>query len=85
MNPEEVARYLHKSISWVYKNWQILGGRKLRGSLFFPGKEDLYERLFHTGEGVEMRLHPQGNQAHINLVQNKNRGQAGRSQTKERR
>ena len=32
---EEVARFLRKSRSWVYKNWQILGGRKLRGSLFF--------------------------------------------------
>lgn len=41
MDPEEVARYLHKSVSWVYKNWQMLGGRKLRGSLFFPGKGPL--------------------------------------------
>ena len=36
MSPKEVAVYLHKSESWVYKNWQILGGRKLKGSLFFP-------------------------------------------------
>jgi len=36
LTPEEVAQYLRKSLSWVYKNWQILGGRKLRGSLFFP-------------------------------------------------
>ena len=35
---EEVALYLRKSTSWVYKNWQALGGRKLRGSLFFPSK-----------------------------------------------
>jgi len=49
MVPEEVARYLRKSLSWVYKNWEVLGGRKLRGSLFFPGKEDLYERLFGKG------------------------------------
>ena len=54
MTPEEVAQYLHKSLSWVYKNWKILGGRKLRGSLFFPTKEDLYEHLFNTGEGVEV-------------------------------
>ncbi len=46
LTPEEVAQYLRISTSWVYKNWQALGGRKLGGSLFFPRKEDLYERLF---------------------------------------
>ena len=25
MTPEEVAQFLHKSPSWVYKNWQLLG------------------------------------------------------------
>jgi hypothetical protein len=35
---EEVALYLRKSPSWVYKHWQVLGGRKLGGSLFFPWK-----------------------------------------------
>jgi hypothetical protein len=24
MTPEEVAQYLRKSISWVYKNWRVL-------------------------------------------------------------
>jgi hypothetical protein len=69
-NVEEVARFLRKSPSWVYKNWQELGGRKLGGSLFFPDKEDLYERIFSQREGVEVRLHPQGDQAYGNLVQN---------------
>ena len=46
MTPEEVARFLKKSTSWVYKNWQRLGGVKLGGSLFFPRKEDLYEHIF---------------------------------------
>ena len=46
MTPKEVAVYLRRSESWVYKNWRILGGRKLKGSLFFPTKGDLYERLF---------------------------------------
>jgi len=50
LTPEEVAQYLRKSLSWVYKNWQILGGRKLRGSLFFPKKEELYERIFYKRE-----------------------------------
>jgi hypothetical protein len=82
MTPEEVALYLRKSTSWVYKNWQALGGRKLGGSLFFPGKEDLYERLFNQRKGVEVRLHPEGDQAHGSLLQNKNRGQTGRIKKK---
>ena len=51
MTPEEVALYLRKSLSWVYKNWQELGARKLGGSLFFPNKEDLYGHLFCQGKG----------------------------------
>ena len=82
MTPEEVAQYLHKSMSWVYKNWQLLGGRKLKGSLFFPNKEDLYEHLFCKGEGVEIRLHPQWGQVHKRLVQNKKQGEASRSKKK---
>ena len=71
LTPEEVALYLRKSTSWVYKNWQALGGRKLGGSLFFPRQEDLYERLFckRQGQGVALRFHPEGDQAHGNLVQ----------------
>ena len=82
MRPEEVAQYLGKSVSWVYKNWQVLGGRKLRGSLFFPKKEDLYEHLFNKGKGVEVRLHPEGKQDHFKLVQDKSRGKASRSKKK---
>ena len=77
MTPEEVAQYLRKSVSWVYKNWQRLGARKLGGSLFFPSKEELYERLFHQGKGMEVRIHPERNQAYPSLVQNKGRGQKG--------
>ena len=69
MTAEEVALFLRKSTSWVYKNWQELDGRKLGGSLFFPKKEDLYERLFgkRQGQEVEVRLHPEGDQVHGNL------------------
>jgi hypothetical protein len=82
MIPEEVAQYLHKSLSWVYKNWELLGGRKLRGSLFFPAKEDLYECLFNTGERVEVRLHQPRSQVHKHLVPNKNRSQTSRGTKK---
>jgi len=56
LTPEEDAQYLRKSLSWVYKNWRILGGRKLRGSLFFPKKEELYEFLFYKREGMEVLI-----------------------------
>jgi hypothetical protein len=79
---EEVARNLHKSKTWVYKNWRLLDGRKLGGSLIFPRKEDLYEHLFHKGQGVEVRLHPQRLAPHQVLVQNQGRSQAGRGPKK---
>ena len=60
MTPKETAQFLGKSLSWVYKNASLLGGRKLGGSLFFPAKEDLYEHLFGKGKGVEVRLHSGG-------------------------
>ena len=69
MTPEEVAQYLRKSQSWVYKHWQVLGGVKLGGSILFPSKEELHERIFGKRE-VEVRLHPPGDQAHRGLVQN---------------
>ena len=83
LTPEEVALYLNKSVSWVYKHWEILGGRKLGGSLFFPRKEELYERIFCKGQGlVEVRLCPEEKQAHTRWLQNKNRSQKGRSKKK---
>jgi len=83
MTPEEVARLLKKSASWVYKNWQVLGGRKLGGSLFFPRKEELYERIFCEAQRpVEVRLCPEKNQTHTGRIQNKNPGQKGRSNKK---
>ena len=82
LTPEETAQYLRKSLSWVYKNAEILGGRKLGGSLFFPAKEDLYERIFSKREEVEVRLYPAGDQVYGSLVQNKNRGQTGGSKKK---
>src|SRR5208337_1164218 len=81
--PEEVARYLRKSLSWVYKHWEVLGGVKLGGSILFPSKEELHERIFNKGEAVEVRLHPEGDQAHGGLVQDQKRGKGGRGKEKE--
>ena len=82
MTPEEVARYLQLSLSWIYKHWRDLGGVKLGGSIRFPSKEELHERLFGKGPGEKNRLHLQGSALHGNLVQNQNRGQASRIQNK---
>jgi hypothetical protein len=77
MTLEEVAQFIRKSKSWVYKNWRSLGGRKLGGSLIFPGKENLYERLFGKGQGMEVRLHPAKKETCVSLFQNQVRGQTG--------
>jgi hypothetical protein len=82
MTPEEVARFLKKSTSWVYKNWQKLGGVKLGGSLLFPRMEDLYELLFYQGERVALRLHPQRKTLHKQLVQDQKGGKKARSSKK---
>ena len=83
LTPEEVARYLNKSVSWVYKHWKILGGRKLGGSLFFPRKDELYERIFCKGQGlVEVRLCPEKNQINTRRIQNENPGKKSRGKKK---
>jgi len=82
MTLQEVSQFLHKSESWVYKHWKELGGKKLGGSLFFPKKEDLYECLFSSRKGVEIRLHSQRNQTDRSLVQNKTGGKKSGIKTK---
>ncbi len=82
-NVEEVAEYLRKSTSWVYKNWKIIGGRKLGGSLIFPSEEDLYERLFFQQEKqVAVRVHRKRNSVHGNLVPKEIGSERSRSKKK---
>jgi hypothetical protein len=38
---EEIAQYMRKSLSWVYKNAELLGARRLKGSLFFSARKNL--------------------------------------------
>ncbi len=78
MTPEEVAQFLRKSTSWVYKHCQELGGVKLGGSIFFPKKEELYERLFGKRQRVEVRLHPERSEVHSGMVQHQKTGKRGR-------
>jgi hypothetical protein len=83
MTVEETAQFLQKSSSWVYKHKKKLGGRKLGGSLFFPKKEDLYERILFKGKkAVSVRVHREGNKIHGNLVQTENGSKRSRGQKK---
>ena len=43
---KDISEMFQKSPSWVYKNWEILGGVKFSGSLVFPREEELYSRIF---------------------------------------
>ncbi len=78
MTPEEVARYLKKCKSWVYKNWQLLGGVKLGGYILFPAKKELYECIFFEEQRTELRLRTPGNQVHEGRVQNQTPSKGGR-------
>ena len=78
LTPKEVAQYLKVWVSWVYKNQDILGGRKLRGSLRFPGKEDLYEHLFRKTQRMEVRFPLQQKEVSKQLLQNQDRGKRSR-------
>lgn len=82
LKPEDVAQYLRKSLSWVYKNWEKLGGVKIGGSIFFQSKEALHEHLFRQKQGVEVRFQPKQATVHRSMVPVQKRGKAGRSGTK---
>jgi hypothetical protein len=79
MTPDEVAKFFKKSTSCVYKNWKILGGVKLGGSLFFPKQEEMYSLLFEQRKPVGSSHHPPREQEPENLVQGQNKNQAGRN------
>ncbi|MBU0664732.1 MAG: hypothetical protein KJ990_09345 [Proteobacteria bacterium] len=76
MTPDEVASFFKKSTSWVYKNWKILGGVKLGGSLFFPNQEEMYDLLFQQRKPVGGSPHSPGKQESGNSVQDQNKKQA---------
>jgi len=82
MTVKETARFMQKSVSWVYRNSSDLGGRKLGGSLFFPSKEDLYERLFSKRERGQVRFRVPERKVHQCVAKNKNRSQTGRGKEK---
>ncbi|MGM0642391.1 MAG: hypothetical protein ACQETC_01325 [Thermodesulfobacteriota bacterium] len=67
---KEVARFIKRSKSWVYQNYEKLGGVNVGSSLFFPSKEEIYERLFQQKKGVVGVLFPpQQNALHRSGIQ----------------
>ena len=56
---------------------------KLGGSLFFPSKEDLYERLFGKRKGFRLRFHSERREVHGSMVQTKKAAQAAEAKRRE--
>jgi predicted DNA-binding transcriptional regulator AlpA len=80
---KDVAEYLGKSPSWVYANYKLLGGVKVEGSMFFPSKEKIYERLFRQEEEmVEVRIPLPEAKVHEIGLRDEKRSIGGRSRKK---
>jgi len=83
LTPESAAKFLKKSLSWIYKNKEKLGAVKLGGSLFFPSKEELYERIFRQKEkGVALRFRNERQKIHKSLLQDETGSSGLKSKTK---
>lgn len=68
-------------VSIMLPLWKDLGGVKLGGAIRFPSKEDLYERLFQTGQEVEVRL--QGKRHTSRLFKTKAAARQAEAKTRE--
>lgn len=55
IKPEEIARRLEKSLSWVYANAHHLGGAKIGGSWIF--EEEEVENALQRGRQMERSGH----------------------------
>jgi hypothetical protein len=82
LKPADIAKMFNQSLAWVSKNYKKLGGVKIGGRMFFPPREQLYERIFCGEEGMALRLYDEGREIHSSMVQNQERGQRGRRSKK---
>jgi hypothetical protein len=82
MTPEEVADYLKVSLTWIYTNSKMIGGKKLKGVLRFPKKEDIYECIFPKGEKLVLRLRDEQNPLLKSRIQNEVKCQTSRNESK---
>jgi predicted DNA-binding transcriptional regulator AlpA len=54
---QEAADFLKMSLSWIYDHYQELGGRKIGGTVLFPSRGEIYERLFgQQAQNVAVRF-----------------------------
>lgn len=82
---KDVAGFLKRSNSWVYKNHKELGGVKIGGSVLFPSRKEIYERLFkQETEMVRVLLPVQKETVHKGRFQ-KEKGGPGSRGRKEKR
>ena len=80
---KDVAEFLNKSRSWVYEHVEALGGVKIGGSVFFPPKERIYERLFQqTEEMVGVLFPPPKTDPHRGWIQDQERSSGRRGRKK---
>ena len=68
---KDVAEFFKISRAWVYKNYELIGGVKIGGSVRFPSRKERYERLFQQKKGmVGVLLPPQETTLHQGRIQN---------------
>ena len=80
---KDVAEFLKISQAWVYKNYKLIGGVKIGGSVRFPSRKEMYERLFQQKTEMVGVLFPSQQTAlHQGRVQNQERGISRRSRKK---
>lgn len=83
MTPRDTARFLKRHITWVYRHREELGGIKIGGALFFPCKEELYERLFRQKPGMAVQFLPsQDPVSSTSIIPHQARGSKGRGKEK---
>jgi hypothetical protein len=51
LDVDGAARFVHQSRTWVYRNWQMIGGRKLGPKSLRFTKADL-QRWINSKEGI---------------------------------
>jgi predicted DNA-binding transcriptional regulator AlpA len=52
LDVDGAAKFVHQSKTWVYRNWQSLGGRKLGPKSLRFTKADLQKWINNSREGI---------------------------------
>jgi len=81
---KDLVNCMPVSETWVYKNWQLLGGVKIRGRVFFPSKEIVYECIFQKGQRLASGLQSKRGPLHPRLVPIKNKSKTSHDKAAKR-